>query len=153
MPTEREELLDRMRRLPDRIARLVEDKSKDELTRAGAGGEWGAVEHLAHLRDFDETTVERVKQIITGTQPELEAFDTDLRAIELDYHAQDPAEVLQGFRDIRQQLLEFLADLPDESWALTAQHPTVGTLTLEALIQNLDEHDHGHYRVLRDDIL
>jgi hypothetical protein len=150
---EREERLERMRRLPERLTRLVEGKSDQELCRAGAGGQWGAVEHLAHLRDFDEVTLDRVQQIIDGTEPELEIFDTDVRAIELDYHAQSPLRMLSEFRDLRDRLVDFLESLPEDAWSRTARHPTLGRVSLEDLIRRVDEHDSVHFTTLRDDIL
>ena len=153
MSSPREELLVSLGQLPGRLARLIEGKSRERLERAGPGGGWGAVENLAHLRDFDEVTLDRVEQILSGANPELEVFDTDLRAIELDYHAQDPFKALADFERVRQDLIDRLAALPPEAWQRTARHPVLGEITLEDLIRRLAEHDEQHYETLRDEIL
>lgn len=153
MPATREEMLDRLRRMPDRLARLVEGKSEADLRRAGAGGDWGAVEHLANLEDFDNVSLERIEQVLSGETPELEEFDTDLRAIEMDYHAQDPFETLERFREHRQQLVERLEGLSDEDWQRTALHPTRGLVTLEELVDWIDQYDQRCLKVLRDEVL
>lgn len=153
MSSPRDEIIERLRRVPDRLARLIENKSGERLRQAGAGGSWGAVEHLAYLSDFEEVTLDRVKQIITGQQPEIELFDTDVRAIEMDYHGQDPLKTLERFREDRQELLQLLTPLPDEAWGLTANHSDLGLITLAELIQRLDEHNQSHLQSVKEELL
>ena len=153
MSSPREELLVDLGQLPGRLARLIEGKSRERLERAGPGGGWGAVENLAHLRDFDEVTLERVEQILSGLTPELELFDTDLRAIELDYHAQNPLQALADFQRLRRELVDRLAALPPEAWLRTARHPVLGEITLEELVRRLAEHGEQHFATLRDEVL
>lgn len=150
MPSDREQMLEHMGRLPGRIARLISDATDDELTRAGIGGEWGAVEHIAHLKDFDEVSIDRVEQILREDEPELDIFDTDVRAIERDYHAEDPRKTVEEFEALRGMLINRLDGLSDEEWLRTALHPELGSITLEELIRRLDEHDEQHYQALKD---
>lgn len=143
-------MLERMGRLPERVIRLIEQESLDELRRAGPSGSWGAVEHVAHLRDFDDVALDRIDQILSEDDPELDLFDTDLRAIENDYHAQNPFETAESFRAIRSELVNRLDGMSDDDWQRTAHITGIGELTLETLIQQLDEHDEQHFHALRD---
>lgn len=145
-----EQLLERMERFPDRIIRLIEDESLEDLLRAGAGGSWGAVEHIAHLKDFDDVSLERIDQILQEDDPELELFDTDVRSIELDYHAQNPFGTAQAFRVARSKLVRRLAGLQPADWSRTANHPEVGRISLQQLVQQIDEHDAHHFDALRE---
>ena len=153
MASSREELVAHLRRLPDRIAKIIEGNSAEHLRRAGVGGEWGAVEHLAHLLDFDQVSLERVERILSEDEPEIEEFDTDVRAIELNYHAQDPFATLDKLRAARMRLVDRLAALPDEAWQRTAMHPEFGRITLEELVQRIDAHDAEHVHALKDLVL
>lgn len=153
MPLAREEILARMRQLPERIARIVQPLSIEALTRAGAGGQWGAVEILAHLRDCDEINIERVERILTEDQPTLETYDSDLWAIERDYQSQDPIEILASFRALRGELVDSLQGLSPEQWSRTARHPDLGTITLADLVRTIDEHDQRHFQDLKDVLL
>ncbi len=150
MSEERERMLERMGRLPERMIRLIEQESLDDLRRAGPGGSWGAVEHVAHLRDFDDVSLDRIDQILSEDNPELDFFDTDLRAIENDYHAQNPFETAEAFREIRSELVNRLDGLSDADWQRTAHITDIGDVTLETLIQQLDQHDEQHFHALRD---
>lgn len=147
---DRQELLDRLRRFPDRVTALIEDVSVDTLRKAGCGGQWGAVEILAHLRDFDAETLRRLDRILTEDDPELEEFDPDLMAIERGYAQEDPFEALAAFRELREELVERLSQLDDVQWARTARHPEFGRITLAELIERLTQYDQEAYRRLRD---
>lgn len=153
MPSTREERLTRMRQLPERVARIVEPAPLEAVRRAGTNGAWGAIEILAHLRDWDEVYLERLRRILTEDRPTLETFDSDLWAIERDYHAQDPERVLASLRQLRKRLVDELEALPDESWQRTGQHPEAGDVTLGDLVRRIDEHDQQHLQDLRDLLL
>lgn len=150
MSEEREQMLERMGRLPERVIRLIEQESLEDLRRAGPGGSWGAVEHVAHLRDFDDVSLDRVDQILSEDDPELDLFDTDLRAIENDYHAQNPFDTAEAFRRVRSELVNRLDGLSDDDWQRTGHLAGNGEITLESLIQRLDQHDEQHFHELRD---
>ncbi|HEX3724512.1 MAG TPA: DinB family protein [Nitrolancea sp.] len=145
-----EQMLERMGLLPERVIRLIEHESLEDLRRAGPGGSWGAVEHVAHLRDFDEFSLDRIDQILNENDPELDLFETDVRAIERDYHAQNPFDTAEEFRRVRSELVNRLDGLRDEEWNRSAQLEGVGEVTLATLVQQLDEHDEEHFHALRD---
>jgi hypothetical protein len=129
---------------------MIDEESDEDLCRAGIGGSWGAVEHLAHLKDFDEVTLERVGLILQEDNPEIDEFDTDVRAIERDYHAENPRQVTGEFEARRTVLVNRLDALSEDEWQRTARHPDLGIITLESLIERLDAHDAQHVRALKD---
>ncbi len=150
MPADHKQMLERMGRLPERIQRLIEEESEEDLKRAGIGGSWGAVEHIAHLKDLDEVSLERVALMLQEEDPELDIFDTDVRAIERDYHAEDPRKTAQEFENLREMLVNRLDGFDVAEWQRTARHPELGSVTVESLIERLDEHDAQHFRALKD---
>ncbi|GBD16245.1 hypothetical protein HRbin26_01140 [bacterium HR26] len=150
---DRAELLERLRRFPDRVANLVEDLSVETLRKAGCGGQWGAVEILAYLRDFDAETLQRLERILTEDEPEISEFDPDLMAIERGYAREDPFEALAAFRELRQDLVHRLSQLGEEQWQRTARHPEFGRVTLAELIERLAQYDQDAYQRLRDVLL
>ncbi|HUZ00733.1 MAG TPA: DinB family protein [Thermomicrobiaceae bacterium] len=153
MPSSRDDRLTRMRQLPDRVARIVDPAPLDAIRRAGANGEWGAIEILTHLRDWDEVNLDRLDHVLGEDRPTLETFDGDLWAIERDYHAQDPSRVLVSLRQHRRRLVDELEAVPDAGWSRTARHPELGEVTLDDLVRRIDEHDQQHLQDLRDLLL
>ncbi|ACZ38120.1 DinB family protein [Sphaerobacter thermophilus] len=150
MPSEREELLERLLQYPDRVARIIEPQPVEVLRRAGPDGGWGAVEILAHLRDWDEVNLDRVRRMLEEDNPNLENFDTDFWAIERDYHAQDPRKALAAFREIRGRLVRLLSSLNEADWERRGRHPVWGEITLASFVRRIEDHDQEYLRALKD---
>jgi hypothetical protein len=102
------------------------------------------VENLCHLRDWEEIFLERARAILDADQPPLPAYDDELWAIERDYRAQDPAQTLQRFRELRQSLVALLTDLPEATWLRIGIHELHGPVTLRWLAEHLRDHDGEH---------
>lgn len=150
MSASREEILQKLGRMPDRLERLVEEHPNDLLCQPGAGGSWGAVEIMSFLRDWDEVFAERVNQVLSESEPEFDEEEPDLWSIERDYHAEDPNTVVAQFRTGRQQLLERLSGLSDRDWQRTARMPDGRVVTLEELVGGLASSDHQQMTALKD---
>jgi hypothetical protein len=153
MSFDREDILERLVRLPDRLDRLVDQNPHDLLCQAGAGGAWGAVEIMAFLRDWDEVVDERMDLILTEQEPEFEEEDPDLWSIERDYHAEDPENVARQFRERREKLVERLRALQDEQWQRSGRMPDGTIVTLEDIIADLAASDQEQVNALREVLL
>jgi len=149
----RVELLERLRNFPDRVANLIRDLSAETLRKAGCGGQWGAVEILAYLRDFDAETAQRLERILTEDTPEITEFDPDLMAIERGYAHDDPFAALAAFRELRRELVHRLSQLSEEQWSRSALHPEFGRITLLELIERLERYDREACQRLREVLL
>ena len=144
-----EALLQALAALPEDLARVVAGRPLDELVRPASDGGWGVIENLCHLRDWEEIFLERARAIVERERPDLPAFDDDLWAIERDYRGQDPGRVLERFRELRAQLVEFLAGLPAAAWQRRGVHAVHGEITLRWLIEELREHGEAHLAQIR----
>ena len=153
MSIDRQDLLNNLKRAPDRMERLVKDQPDDLLCQAGDGGGWGAVEIMAFLRDWDVVIDDRLSLMLTEDEPEFEDEDPDLWSIERDYHAEVPAKVKKEFRSGREQLLKRLETLDDSAWRRTARMPDGNVVTTEDLIARLVANDQEHLTRLRDLLL
>jgi hypothetical protein len=151
--TDRLELLERLRNFPDRVANLVRDLPAETLRKAGCGGQWGAVEILAYLRDFDAETVQRLERILTEETPAIAEFDPDLTAIERGYAHEDPFAALAAFQERRRELVHRLSQLSEEQWSRSALHPELGRITLLELIERLARYDREACQRLREVLL
>jgi hypothetical protein len=153
MSFDRDEILDKLSRMPDRLDRLVEQHPHDLLCQAGAGGAWGAVEIMAFLRDWDDVVTERMNAMLSESEPEFEDEDPDLWSIERDYHEEDPEEVARQFRERREELVDRLRSLDDHQWQRTGRMPDGTIHTLEDLISDLATSDRGQMTALREMLL
>ncbi|HEV2072947.1 MAG TPA: DinB family protein [Thermomicrobiales bacterium] len=132
------------------LERLISDRSADELQQAARDGGWGAVELLAHMRDWEEISRERVRRMLEEDPPVLEEHDDSLWAIEHDYGTQDGHEAVRQFADLRRSLVERLRNLDDDEWQRTAVLPSDGEITLMWLMSNLTRQDGRHLDQIRE---
>jgi hypothetical protein len=153
MPIDRNDMLDKLKRAPGRMERLIEDHPDDLLCQAGDGGGWGAVEIMAFLRDWDVVIDDRLTMMIEEDEPEFESEDPDLWSIERDYHAEIPANVAEEFHAAREALIKRLESLSEAHWQRTARTPEGNVITVEELINGLVENDQEYFSRLRDLLL
>ena len=135
---------------PEDLARLVKDRTADDLLQPSRDGGWGVIEVLAHLRDWEEVFLERLKRTLAEDRPFLPVQDDELWPIERDYRGQIPDKTLDRFRDLRAETLAFLHGLPAEAWARRADHGTFGEVTILWLADHICDHDAEHKEQARD---
>lgn len=132
------------------LQRLIADRSDNDLRQAARDGGWGAVEILAHLRDWEEITHQRVWRMLEEDHPELEEYDDSLWAIEHEYGSQDGHQVFAHVGGLRRDLVERLRDLDHSEWQRTAVLSMRGEITLIWLLRNLTRHDERHLADVRE---
>lgn len=136
--------------VPVDIARLIDGKSTEELTRPAQDGGWGLVEILPHFRDWEEITGQRVSAILSEDEPGLEEYDDSLWAIEHAYRDQDTRAAFDEFAARRAALLERLATLAPDDWNRVGVLPKRGRVTLHWLLDSMCTHDARHVVQARD---
>ena len=143
-------LLDRLREFPDRLRALITDASDDDLSRAAAGGGWGPVEIVCHLRDVEEVSIERVGRIVAEDDPFLPVVDETLWPIERDYAAQNARVVVEQFAEHRAEFTRMLSRLDPPDWHRRGHHAELGEQTVLWYARQTAEHDAGHEQHLHE---
>lgn len=144
------EILDTLRATPFELARLIEDKSDEQLAQPASDGEWGVVEILPHLRDWEEVYLDWIRELLEADTPALEVVDDSLWAIEHDYANEPTRDALAAFRETRDDVVQLLEEIAAEAWSRRAIHPQVGELTLHQLADRMCDHDARHIEQARD---
>lgn len=141
---QRDELLDRLRATPARLAALVDGIEDAALKRAAPDGGWGAVEIFCHLRDWDDIYHERIQRLVAEDEPTIQAIDDTLWPIEREYHLQDPRVALADFTSRRARLVDFLDHLRGSDWLRGGQHPYYGRQSVAWYATHAADHDREH---------
>lgn len=144
------ELLAALRATPAELERLTSGQSDEALARPASDGEWGVVEILPHLGDWEEVQQAWIHRLLDEDTPELDLIDDSLWAIERDYAGQPPVESLATFAERRAETAYLLDSLDDEAWQRQAMHPRVGRITLHQLAERMCDHDAKHIEQVRD---
>jgi hypothetical protein len=147
---EREAIVAELGAFPEELGRALDGQPPEALVRPASDGGWGVIENLCHLRDWEEIFLERARAIVAHDRPHLPAYDDELWAIERDYRGQDPGETFEHFRELRERLVAFLAELPEAAWARTGDHAVLGEVSLRWLTNHMCDHDEEHLTQIRE---
>ena len=109
--------------------------------------EWSLTEILCHLRDVDrEVNLPRIKSVQNGSNPFIPGAVTDPWVLERNYASENGREALQGFIDIRTELIHLLNTISEDEWLNPARHAIFGPTTLKELVNFIATHDRTHTR-------
>jgi hypothetical protein len=139
---------------PDRILRALRKtpvllkvalKGVDQvLAKEARDGEWCVVDMVCHMYDYEETCLQRVNLILKNEKPELPTLHNDEAAVDHNYANRDLQEALNGYLQLRAQLIELLSTLTDEQWDRTGDLRDMTAIPLREVSANIALHDVAH---------
>lgn len=135
---------------PDDLARLLKDRDLEDILQPSRDGGWGVVEILAHLRDWEEVFLDRLKTVGDEDNPFLPVIDDELWPIERDYRGQNPDDTLQQFHRCRAETIALLQGFDAGEWERPARHASFGDVTVHWLADHICDHDQEHLEQARD---
>ncbi len=146
----REERLARLARSPGELGTAVAGRSDAALARRPAATSWAALEVLCHLRDNEESFLERFRQILETDEPRFPRSNPDRWAEERQYLTNDAAGALAAFERRRGETLELLRGLAPGAWGRAGVHlDSRGRRTLDGFLSVMAWHDDNHLDQLR----
>jgi uncharacterized damage-inducible protein DinB len=142
------ELLERLRRTPERLASAVHGLPPEVLTRQ-PGGKWSIQENAGHLLDLEPLWDQRLDDYDSGAT-ELHAADLENRKTHQAAHNDRPiSDILAGFSAARRGIMERLARMGPADLARTALHPRLRQpMSVVDLCFFVAEHDDHHLRTI-----
>jgi uncharacterized damage-inducible protein DinB len=142
------ELLERLRRTPERLASAVRGLPPEALTRRREG-KWSIQENAGHLFDLESLWDQRLDDYDAGA-PELNAADLENRKTHEAAHNDRPiADVLADFSAARGRITERLARMSPAALARTSLHPRLRQpMSVVDLCFFVAEHDDHHLHTI-----
>ncbi len=126
---------------PERGPRLVSTLPIDLLTRSPVAGEWSALNCFQHLLDEERLVFPvRYRAFLAGQ--DFDDFDPNHQHAGPD--SQTPEQLAAAFTRSRKVSLVLLKHVKDDDLGRTAQHPTLGTVTLAEMLHTWAAHDLMH---------
>ena len=137
-------LLERLRRVPDRLEAAVRGLSSNVLT-CRVGGRWSIQENAGHLMDLEPLWDRRLDDFDRGAEV-LAPADLENRRTHDARHNDAPiGRILAGFRDSRERILERLEKMSPAELARVSQHPRLRQpMSVVDLCFFVAEHDDHH---------
>jgi uncharacterized damage-inducible protein DinB len=138
------ELLERLRRTPERLANAVGGLSPAVLTRRH-DDKWSIQENASHLLDLEPLWEQRLDDYDTGAS-ELHPADLENRKThEARHNDREIADILADFKVVRGRIVERLARMSGAEFARTALHPRLRQpMSVVDLCFFVAEHDDHH---------
>ena len=142
------ELLERLRRAPERLADAVRGLAPELLTRR-ANGKWSIQENAGHLLDLESLWDQRLDDYDAGTT-ELHPADLETRKThEAGHNDRSISEILGKFSSVRGRIVERLARMSSDELGRTALHPRLRQpMSVVDLCFFVAEHDDHHLRTI-----
>lgn len=142
------QIFDKLNASRQQVATLLESVAESQDWHA-APGSWSFGEVAAHLAVTEqECFLERITRIASGENPQFGYYlNTDR-----DFSQMDLRHSLRQWADVRREILDFVAGLPDETLPLTGTHETFGTITIPDVLQTMLDHDQEHLQELEQAI-
>ena len=145
----REERLSRMIHTADQIALAIGGQPESVLAKRPSMKAWAGKEVLCHLRDTEESFMNRFQAIAAMDDPRLLGVDPDRWADERQYLRNDAVEALHAFRRRREESLAYLKSLAPQQWQRGGMHPTRGRMSVDDLVTLMAWHDENHLEQLK----
>lgn len=138
------ELLERLRRTPERLADAVRGLPPETLTRK-RDGKWSIQENVGHLFDLESLWDLRLDDYDAGAT-ELHVADLENRKThEAGHNARAISELLAAFSAARGRIVDRLARMTPADLARTALHPRLRQpMSVTDLCFFVAEHDDHH---------
>jgi DinB superfamily len=126
--------------------------SSEELARNPVGeDEWTPLQLAYHLYVADGLALETMQKIQDEDNPLIEdlAAETPRRTREAEAPTSLDA-VLAGMAARREELFQYLSELPDDAWERPSRHPTFGQVKFYQVVNILPAHEKIHAQQLAD---
>ena len=123
--------------------------NKDELKQQPAEGEWSPLELAYHLYVADGLALEQMQLVQNEDNPLVEAVEEE--APRRTRASEPPVTldtVLAGMAARREEVFQYLSDLPAEAWERPFRHHAWGQRKFYQLVNILPTHDQLHTQQL-----
>lgn len=144
----RAEQIAAIRDLPQQLAELVSGYTAEQLTTPYNAPEWTIAQNVHHLADSHLNSFNRMKIMLTETNPTLRPYDQNAYAELPDSNHADIGTSLTLLQGLHARWVILLENITD--WDISAHHPETGTVTLGSLLAYYAEHGRGHLKQIQD---
>ncbi|MGA7617282.1 MAG: DinB family protein [Thermoanaerobaculia bacterium] len=144
--SEREALIGRYERGAELILEALERVPGEARMWRPEEGRWSVHEVVWHCADAELVGASRLRYLLAEPNPILIAFDQDLWATVLDYHALPIETALETLQAVRRSTVAILRNLPDDAFGREGRHTEVGPMTVLQWLESYAGHLEDHAR-------
>lgn len=129
---------------PKTLVNIVDQVKPDKYLDHTDPERFNLAEMVAHLADFDDIFLDRLRLAHEAPGATVESYDPDARAKEKHYDQKDIHHELDVFENRRRDLVDFLNTLTPADWNKQFHHPDLGETTIDEYANIILAHDLSH---------
>ena len=126
------------------LERSVAGMDDAALRRPEAPGKWSILEVVQHLADSELVYAYRIRMILSHPVPDIQGFDQDLWARELNYRDRRMVDALGEFRALRESNLRLIRSLGPGKLDRFGNHSERGKESVAKMLKLYAAHDLVH---------
>jgi DinB superfamily len=131
---------------PKKLAALIRDKSKKQLSTRPLPGKWSTAEIAAHFADAEVAIAWRLRQMLSTNGVAIQGYNQDAWASTFDYAGRDPRQSVQFFSALRAGNVALLKSVPRKLWENYGVHSERGNESVARVVSMVAGHDLNHLR-------
>jgi uncharacterized damage-inducible protein DinB len=136
--------LSSLERTPKTLVNIIDQVKPEKFTEQTDPDRFNLAEMVAHLADFDDIFLDRLRLAHEAPGATVESYDPDARAREKHYQEKDIHHELDVFENRRRDLVDFLSQLTPDDWKKQFHHPDLGDTTIDEYANIIMAHDLSH---------
>jgi Protein of unknown function (DUF664). len=146
-----EELKKFLTKTPAAVRELTAGLTESQTRWKPSATEFSVVENICHLRDIEEEGYrKRIGRILMEDMPFLPDLDGSRLALERRYNEQELEAALASFTVAREENMQTIQNLSSEQLTRGGTFEQIGPVTLQRLLEMMQEHDRAHLLELED---
>jgi hypothetical protein len=131
---------------PGKLREAIVGLDDATLRRPEKPGKWSILEVIQHLADSDLVLGYRIRMIVAHKVPDIQGYDQDLWARELDYGSRRVADALEDFRSLRESNVRLLRSFGPDKLERYGNHSERGRESVAQMIKLYAGHDLVHLK-------
>jgi len=143
-PEQRRVLIDSIAQAPAQLRAAIANLSTDQLDQPYRPGGWTVRQVVHHVPDSHLNAYIRFKLGLTEAEPTIRPYDENRWAMLEDGRNGDPELSLTLLDALHKRWVVLLRSIRQEDFARTINHPDIGILSLDVLLQDYEWHGRHH---------
>lgn len=138
--------IDRIARFPQELTATVEALDEEQLDTPYGPGKWTVRQLVHHLADSHMNAFIRMKLIITEDNPTLKTYEQTDWAETADGNTGPIIPSISILHGLHFRWCILLNSLDESAWSRTANHPELGPVSLEKMLEVYYDHCDNHLK-------
>jgi uncharacterized damage-inducible protein DinB len=140
----------RFRYQHESLLNLIEGFSDEQIRRNIFPGKWSIFENMVHLQTYQHHFINRVKQILKGTNPHFSRYNAESDPLFYDNCNRPTDEIIEDMFAVRKKLADEIEIFKEEDFHKTAEHPFYGKMDLLNWLNFFLLHEaHHHFAIFK----